>query len=326
MAAVAVKPDRIAPRLTVWQPAGMRIYVTGAGGFVGGHLLPRLRSAGAEVFASDREVDVTDRDCVRAELRRLRPDALIHLAAQSSVAASFEDPLEAFRINFLGSLNVLAAMQEEAPHGRVLLIGSSDAYGSEAGGAQPIRESAPLRPESPYARSKAAAELLGSAAAGNGFDVVRVRSFTHIGAGQSDGFVASSFARQLVEIAEGLREPVLRVGNLDSVRDFLDVRDVVEAYWRLLDSRAPADIYNVASGCGVPLRRLLDELIALAGVAPDVEIDPKRYRPPDHWVGDASRLRAATGWEPTVPLRQTLDDLLRYWRERVRSGASSVSG
>jgi GDP-4-dehydro-6-deoxy-D-mannose reductase len=304
----------------------MRVFVTGAGGFVGGHLLPRLRSEGVEVFASDREVDVTDRERVQTEIRKARPDALIHLAAQSSVAASFEDPLEAFRLNFLGSLNVLAAMNEEAPGGRVLLIGSADGYGSDTGGPQPIRESEPLRPESPYARSKAAAELLGRAAAEDGLDVVRVRSFTHIGAGQGDRFVASSFARQLVEIAEGLRDPILRVGNLDSVRDFLDVRDVVEAYWRLLDRDAPADVYNVASGRGVPLRRLLDELIALAGVEPQVEVDPKRYRPADHRVGDASRLRAATGWEPTVPLGQTLDDLVRYWRERVRSSTRPVSG
>ncbi len=136
--------------------------------------------------------------------------------------------------------------------------------------------------------------------------------------------MASSFARQIVEIAEGLREPVLRVGNLDSVRDFLDVRDVVDAYWRLLDRGAPTDVYTVASGRGVRLRSLVDELIALAGVEPEVEIDPKRYRPADHWVGDASRLRAVTGWEPMVPLRQTLDDLLRYWRERVRSNTASV--
>ena len=215
-------------------------------------------------------------------------------------------------------------MQQEAPAGRVLLVGSSDAYGSKAGGEEPIRESEPLRPESPDARSKAAAELLGATAAEQGLDVVRVRSFTHIGAGQADHFVASSFARQIVEIAEGLREPILRVGNLDSVRDFLDVRDVVDAYWLLLDRGAPTDVYNVASGRGVRLRTLLDELIALAGVEPEVEIDPKRYRPADHWVGDASRLRAATGWEPMLPLRQTLDDLLSYWRERVRSNTASV--
>ena len=295
----------------------MRVFVTGAGGFVGGHLLPRLRSGGAEVFSSDREVDVTDRERVCAAIHSARPDALIHLAAQSSVAASIEDPLEAFRINFLGSLNVLAAMQKEAPRGRVLMIGSSDAYGSEVGGEEPIAESQPLRPESPYARSKAAAEFLGTIAAEHGLDVVRVRAFTHIGAGQADHFVASSFARQIVEIAEGLREPVLRVGNLDSVRDFLDVRDVVDAYWLLLDPSVPADVYNVASGRGLRVRSLLDELVELAGVELEVEIDPKRYRASDRRIGDASRLRAATGWEPMVPLRQTLEDLLRYWRERA---------
>jgi GDP-4-dehydro-6-deoxy-D-mannose reductase len=303
----------------------VRIFVTGAAGFVGSHLLPRLRAAGADVVASDREVDVGDREQVCRALRAARPDALIHLAAQSSVAASFEDPLAAFRINFLGSMNVLEAIRQEAPRARVLMIGSSDAYGSMTGASRSLRETDPLQPESPYARTKAAAELLGGIAAERGLVVIRVRAFTHIGAGQSDRFVASSFARQIVEIAEGMREPRIQVGNLDSVRDFLDVRDVVDAYWRLLDPGVPGEVYNVASGHGVSVRSLLDELLDLAGVDPQIEIDPERYRPADQRVGDASRLREATGWQPKIPLRETLDGLLSYWREQVRSGGTSVS-
>jgi GDP-4-dehydro-6-deoxy-D-mannose reductase len=222
-------------------------------------------------------------------------------------------------------MNVLEAIRQEAPRARVLMIGSSDAYGSMTGASRSLRETDPLQPESPYARTKAAAELLGGIAAERGLVVVRVRAFTHIGAGQSDRFVASSFARQIVEIAEGMREPRIQVGNLDSVRDFLDVRDVVDAYWRLLDPGVPGEVYNVASGHGVSVRSLLDELLDLAGVDPQIEVDPERYRPADHRVGDASRLREATGWQPKIPLRETLDGLLSYWREQVRSGGTSVS-
>jgi GDP-4-dehydro-6-deoxy-D-mannose reductase len=297
----------------------MRVFVTGAKGFVGGHLLPRLHEAGMEVTATDREVDVTDSTSIRGAIRRAAPDALIHLAAQSSVAASWKEPLEAFRINYLGSLTLLAAVRAEAPDARVLLIGSADAYGGAGRSERPIRESAPLAPRSPYARSKAAAEQVGALAAARGLDVVRVRAFTHIGSGQADHFVASSFARQVSEIAAGAREPTLSVGNLDSVRDFLDVRDVVDAYARLLDRKVPADIYNVAGGRGVPIRTVLYELLALAGLddAVSVEIDPDRYRETDYLIGDASRLRAATGWSPRIELRDTLRGLLGWWNERV---------
>jgi GDP-4-dehydro-6-deoxy-D-mannose reductase len=271
-----------------------------------------------EVTATDREVDVTNLESMRAALRTGPPDALVHLAAQSSVAASWKDPLGAFRLNYLGSLTVLSAVEAEAPHARVLLIGSSDAYGNpRSQPGRPIRESDPLHPESPYARSKAAAEQLGAVAVARGLDVVRVRAFTHIGAGQTDRFVASSFARQVAEIAGGVREPRLSVGNLDSVRDFLDVRDVVDAYCRLVEPGVPADVYNVASGHGVAIRELLDELLDLAGVSAKVEVDPELFRPSDFSVGDASRLRAATGWTPRFPLRETLGGLLDWWRGQI---------
>lgn len=270
-----------------------------------------------EVTATDREVDVTSPAAVRDALRRLQPEGIVHLAAQSSVAASWRDPLGAFRLNYLGSLHMLAAMEAEVPGARLLLIGSSDAYGSDTDRTgRPLCEDDPLRPESPYARSKAAAELLGALAAERGVDVVRVRAFTHVGPGQTDRFVVSSFARQVAEIAAGQRPPRLSVGNLESVRDFLDVRDVVDAYGRLLDPKVPADTYNVASGQGVSIRAVLDELLDLAGVEAEVEVDPERFRPTDFRIGDASRLRAATGWAPRVPLRETLAGVLDWWRAR----------
>lgn len=293
----------------------MRVFVTGAAGFVGGHLLSRLESAGNRVTATDREVDVTDPHSLGAAIRDVRPEAIVHLAAQSSVQASYEDPADAFRINYLGTLTLLRVVASDAPNARVLLVGSSDAYGNTGPGTNPIRESDPLAPESPYARSKAAAELLGSLAAERGLDVVCVRAFTHIGPGQTDRFVASSFARQVAEIAAGRREPRLAVGNLDSVRDFLDVRDVVDAYCRLLDGQVPCGVYNVASGRGVAIREILHTLTELAGIQPQIEVDPARFRPADRRIGDASRLRTATGWAPRIDLRDTLADTLAFWRD-----------
>ena len=248
--------------------------------------------------------------------------AHIHLAAQSSVAASWRDPLEAYRINYRGSLTVLSVLLEEAPRARVLLIGSSDAYGPGSPSGRALREDDAVSPASPYARSKAAAELLGGLATERGLSVVRVRAFTHIGAGQADHFVASSFARQVAEIEAKQRPPHILVGNLESVRDLLDVDDVVDAYARLLDAAVPPGVYNVASGHGVEVREVLEMLLELAGVDAEIEVDPARYREADHRVGDATKLRGATGWEPRIPLRETLAGVLAYWRERSRPPAS----
>ena len=292
----------------------MRVFVTGAAGFVGGHLIPRLEAAGMTVTATDLEVDVTDPLSLGPAIRDSQPEAVIHLAAQSSVPASYADPLQAFRINYLGSLTLLRVVAVHAPGARVLLIGSSDAYGNAGAGDRPIRETDPLSPASPYARSKAAAELLGALAAERGLDVVRVRSFTHIGPGQTDRFAASSFARQVAEIAEGSREPRLEVGNLDSVRDFLDVRDVVDAYCRLLDPAVPCAVYNVASGRGISLREVLDTLTDIAEITPEIQVDPARFRPADRRVGEASRLRRSTGWQPRIDIRDTLSEMFQYWR------------
>jgi len=248
---------------------------------------------------------------------RFAPDAVVHLAAISSVARSRREADLTYRVNFLGSRAVLEAVRSRAPRARVLLVGSGDVYGTAPPGAPPFRESDPLRPGSPYARAKACADLLGGHHARCGLDVVRVRSFSHSGPGQADAFVASSFARQLAEIGAGRREAVLRVGNLESVRDFLDVDDVVEAYPRLLSPRVPAGVYNVASGRGWRIGELLDRLIGHARVAPEVRVDAARVRPTDHSVGDATRLRETSGWQPRIDFGDTLARLLDDWRSRV---------
>jgi GDP-4-dehydro-6-deoxy-D-mannose reductase len=220
-------------------------------------------------------------------------------------------------VNFLGAHALLEAVARHAPHARVLLVGSGEVYGTAEPGAPPFTEASPMCPRSPYARSKAAADLLGRSYQDRGLDVVRLRPFNHTGAGQSDVFVASSFARQLVEIERGTRAGSIEVGNLDSVRDFLDVSDVVEAYALLCEPGAPAGAYNVASGRGVSAGVLLQCLSALAGLAPRIQVDPARVRPTDQSVGDAARLRAATGWAPKVPLEVTLEHLLAHWRAQL---------
>lgn len=297
----------------------MRVLVTGASGFVGRRLLPRLRRAGHDVLGTDRETDVTRTEALAAAMARRPPQAVIHLAALSSVARSMREPDACYRINYLGTRALLEAVADTAPAARVLLVGSADAYAATEPADAPLDESTPLRPRSPYARTKAAGELLGRLARANGLDVVCVRAFNHTGPGQSDAFVVPAFARQIAAIASGRAEPVLRVGNLDSIRDFLHVDDVVEAYVRLLDPRVPAAVYHVASASGVSIGQLLEGLLRLAGVEARIEVDPARFRPTDWLVGDATRLRRATGWRPRVALDVLLEDVYADWREREAS-------
>jgi len=297
----------------------MRVFVTGVGGFVGRRLRPRLEALGHQVIGADREVDVTDPRLLGPALADAAPDAVIQLAAMSSVARSWQEPALCYRLNFLGTRSLLECVARRCADARILLIGSADQYSpvsGDPGDAGPVDENTPLRPRSPYARTKAAAEMLGGAAAAEGLDVVRVRAFNHTGAGQADAFVVSSFARQVAAIRAGRQAPIMRVGNLESVRDFLHVDDVIRAYQQLLDPAVPADVYNVASGRATPIQEVLDGLIELAQISPRVERDPARHRPTDWLVGDASRLRKATGWQPQRSLHSILEELLSDWLAR----------
>jgi GDP-4-dehydro-6-deoxy-D-mannose reductase len=295
----------------------MRVVVTGALGFVGRRLVARLEGRGDVVAGFDQELDVSDVAAVTGFVQQHQPEAVVHLAAKSSVAASFDDAAAVYRVNYLGARAVLEAVREAAPAARLLLIGSGECYGPGQRGAPGFDESAPLRPQSPYAHAKAAADLLGARFAERGLSVVRVRPFPHTGPGQSDTFAASSFARQLAELEAGLRPPQLHVGELDSVRDYLDVDDVVAAYLVLLDPTVPPGCYNVASETGVTLRQLLELLLTHSSSQPEIVIDPTRLRPADASVGCAARLRRATGWEPRLALTDTLGRLLEAWRAQL---------
>ncbi len=315
-----------------------RALVTGASGFVGPHLVAALEAAGHEVWTTDREQhavpatarhecgDLADPLTVRALFERARPERIFHLAGLTSVAYSFQNPREVLLANLGVSVNVLEAVRQVAPGARVLVVGSADQYGPVAEADQPIRESQPFRPASPYAVSKVAQEHLAMQYARSfGLHVVATRSFNHSGPGQSDRFVLPSFARQVALAERGAQAPVLRVGNLDVRRDFLDVRDVVRAYVLLLDHGEPGVAYNVCRGEAPRVRDLLDLLLQQARVPLRVEIDPARSRPADLPVlrGDPSRLRERTGWRPEVPLDATLRDILDDWRGRAGEGGGA---
>ena len=291
----------------------MRVFVTGASGFVGRRLMRLFREAGHDAHGTDREVDVTNPVAIQAALANHAPEAIVHLAALSSVATSWREPHLCYRQNFVGTRSLLAAAHSACPDARVLLIGSADQYAATTPAAEPIDETTPLQPRSPYARTKAAAELLGAAAASRGQNVVRVRAFNHTGAGQPDLFVVSNFARQVARIRLGHQEPIMRVGNLESVRDFLHVDDVLDAYLALLDPSVPAATYNIASGRSTSIQEILDRLIEIADIDPRVERDPDRWRETDWLVGDASRLRQATGWQPKISLETILVELYEDW-------------
>ena len=300
----------------------MRALVTGAGGFVGGWLLRELRSRGATVYAGSLDgtgpadtpdgvewlaLDVTSSPSVRAAMERAAPEAVFHLAGQSSVGDSFADPIGTWEVNATGTLRVADALP---PGARLLLAGSAEVYGPVPEAEQPITEDRPLRPQNPYAASKAAAEMA-ALQAGARAGVVVARAFNHTGPGQDGRFALASFAGQLAAIRRGEAEPVLRVGNLSARRDLLDVRDVVRAYLRLVEEGRPGEVYNVASGEARSIREAVETLVELSGTAARIEVDPARVRPVDVPLlcGDARKLRGL-GWEPHIPFRRTLEDLL----------------
>lgn len=307
----------------------MRVLISGAAGFVGGHLAVTLSARGDEAVGLGRDTvgpdslaeyvqaDLLDDGAIRAAVRDLRPDAVVHLAASASVGASWRSPAETLDNNMRSTLNLLEAVMAETPDAVVVAAGSGEEYGPVPEDRLPVTEQEPLRPQNPYAVSKAAAGLLaGFYADAHGLRVVRTRAFNHAGPGQADMYVVSAFAKQIADAERaGLAELVVETGNLAPRRDFCDVRDVVGAYV-LLAERGQAGIYNVCSGVSVPVRDILAGLARLTDVAVEQRTDPARLR--KHEVmdirGSHARLTEATGWQPEIALETTLADTLDWWR------------
>jgi len=319
----------------------LRTLITGVAGFVGRHLAHELsRDEREELNGTDhrpegaweadetlrchlksqRPLDVTNFEQVRGCLLESKPDRVVHLAAQASGSMSIQRPAETYKVNAIGALNVLEAVRMEAPQAIVLLIGSADVYGSGAPG-QKIREDHPLEPRNAYALSKVAADQIGELyGMSYGLKVIRTRTFSHTGPGQGPLFAIAGWADQLARIHAGLMAAEIKVGNLEGVRDYGDVRDVARAYRLLLERGKPGDAYNVCTGRGHIMRHLLDDLCGIAGFKPTIVQDPARVRSrdSDFLVGDPGKLERETGWAPEIPIEKTLEDLYREARERVR--------
>jgi GDP-4-dehydro-6-deoxy-D-mannose reductase len=296
----------------------VRAYITGSSGFVGGWLSEHLQSSGDEVLKADTEVDVTDPEAIGESIVTAAPDVVYHLAALAHVGRSWSNPAETLRVNTIGTLNVLQAAARCEPIPRVMVVSSAEVYGNAAG-SEPVRETAALRPVTPYAASKVGAEFVGIQAwLGQGVPVIRIRPFNHLGPGQSADFVVAALARRVVE-AEQAGGGQVAVGNLQARRDFTDVRDVVRAYRLLAEKGAPGEVYNVATGQSVSIAEVATQLGELARAPVGLRQDPDLVRPVDVpvFLGDASLLRATTGWSPEVPFSTTLEDVLEHWRARL---------
>ncbi len=292
---------------------GGNVLITGGHGFVGKHL---QRQLGDRALLA--EADVTDPASLAEAVASTAPDAVVHLAAMSSVADSWSGTQEVWRVNVLGTVNVLEAVRAEAPQARVLVVSTGQVYGQAE--KIPTPEESPIAPLSPYAASKAAAEL---ACGQSSLEVMITRPFQHEGPGRDERFAIGSWTRQIARL-EASGGGAIQVGDLTSRRDITDVRDVCRAYELLLDPTVPAGAYNVASGKAVAMQEVLDLLVAQARCSVEVEVDPARSRPTDLTAvcGDASKLRAATGWTPTISLEQTLADALAWAREAVTEVSS----
>jgi GDP-4-dehydro-6-deoxy-D-mannose reductase len=327
----------------------MRALITGITGFAGSHLAEyllaehphvevygtfrwRSRMDNVEHLYNDKkiqlvEADLRDYSSMHRALEISRPDVIFHLAAQSFVPASWSAPNDTIVTNVTGQTNLFEAIRLLKLDPVVQIACSSEEYGLVLPDEVPIKETNPLRPLSPYAVSKVAQDYLGyQYFQSYGLKVVRTRGFNHTGPRRGHVFVTSNFCSQVAAIELGLQEPVIRVGNIEAIRDFTDVRDMVRAYWLAVTRAKPGEVYNIATGKGISIRAMLDLVLSFSQVEVKVEVDPERLRPSDVeiLIGDSSRFRADTGWEPQIPFEQTVRDLLDYWRKRLAPRKAQV--
>lgn len=312
--------------------------ITGITGFAGSHLAEYLLEKGCEVSGILRwrsrtdniegfrnklyliEGDIRDSSSMTSIIEDVKPDWIFHLAAQSYVPMSWKAAEETLSTNIIGELNLFEAVRRAGIDPVIQIAGSSEEYGLVLPEELPIKETNPLRPLSPYGVSKVTQDMLGyQYFKSYGLKTVRTRAFNHTGPRRGEVFVTSNFAYQIARIEKGQAEPVIRTGNLEAVRDFTDVRDVVKAYMLSIDKGQPGEVYNICSNKGIKIREMLDILLSFSTIKINVEQDPSRIRPSDVelLLGDASKFSMQTGWKPEIPLEQTLKDLLQYWRARV---------
>lgn len=302
-----------------------RLLVTGWDGFVGRVLGDSLRfsaTARYELITPMRGFELREPDSVERAVSAVQPDYVIHLAAQSFVPDSLADPRATYEINFMGTFNLLNALRSNNFSGRLLYVSSGDVYGLVPPEDLPVTESRAVQPRNPYSVSKAAAELLCLQWVQTaGFDIVVARPFNHVGPGQSQRFVVSDFAKQIVESKLGVHPPVLSVGSIDTTRDMTDVRDVVRAYLQLIENGIKGEVYNVCSGQELSIRGILDKLMAFAQIDCRIVQDAARTRPSEQkrMCGSFKKLNSQTGWEPAIPIDQSLRDLLSFWESRLKN-------
>ena len=312
----------------------MKALIIGAAGFAGGYLIRELVSAGWEVHASclaNEEIkedctvhalDIMDKGQILSVVNSVMPDVIYHLAAQSSVAVSWKKPQLTAEVNVIGTINVLEALREaEKKDIRIVLTGSGEEYGYIREGACPLSEDEVLRPGNIYAATKACQGMIGEIyARAYKMDIVMVRAFNHSGPEQADIFVISNFCKQAAEIEKGLKEPVIHVGNLEAMRDFTDVRDVVRAYRLLGEKGKSGQTYNVGRGKAVKISRILEMILEMAEMNIEVRSDPDRMRASDIPIiePDVSKIYADTGWKAEISMEQTIRDTLNSWRTKLK--------
>lgn len=309
--------------------------IIGAAGFVGSYLADALKNefhmeVSATKLAHEKlegmdgvqilNLDIMNKDDIVELLLQVHPDYIFHLAAQSSVAVAWKNPGLTVDVNIKGGLNVMDAVRELHYKPRVLMIGSGEEYGHIRPGETPITEENNLRPGNIYAATKACQNMIGSIyAQAYDMQLMLVRAFNHIGPNQAPLFVVADFCKQVAEIEKGLRDPIMYVGNLSAKRDFTDVRDVVRAYGLLIQNGESGETYNVGSGRAYAIQEILDMIISKSSREIEVKVDPNKIRPVDVPIieADTTKLKSATGWEQRIPLEQTIQETLDYWRARV---------
>jgi GDP-4-dehydro-6-deoxy-D-mannose reductase len=315
-----------------------KVLITGIAGFVGSHLAELLLSKGYEVYGLCRprsktdhiesiinklhleDADLLDSHSLYTTISRIKPDYIFHLAAQSFVPTSWVSPSVTLEVNIVGSANLFEAVRQVSIDPIIQIACSSEEYGLVHPDELPIKETNPLRPQSPYAVSKVAMDYLGyQYFSSYKTKIIRTRGFNHTGPRRGDTFAESTFAKQIALIEKGKQNPVIHVGNLDASRDYTDVRDMVKGYLLAVEKCDPGDVYNICTGSTIKIGDMLKMLLSFSKVKVEIKEDPLRMRPSDVpvLIGDNSKFVAKTGWKAEIPFKKTMEDLLNYWRERV---------